>query len=95
LIAENLDNINDASRKIESLDGLQTLMEKLESVPSRLKRLDAVKDRLEDVEKKLDGALVSKESPSPLAQHQGFGSAFISCGFGSRVRNICGSGSRS
>ncbi len=61
LIAENLDNINDASRKIDNLGELKTILERLESVPSKLKRLEAVKERIEDVEKKLDGALMSKE----------------------------------
>ena len=64
MIAENLDNINDVTRKIDNIDELKKIIEKLEGVPSRLKRLDLVKDcleRLEEIQQKLGGAVLAKE----------------------------------
>ena len=74
VIAENLDNINDVTRKIDNIDELKKIIEKLEGVPSRLKRLDLVKDcleRLEEIQQKLGGAVLAKErrrvlDPPPL-----------------------------
>ena len=59
--------------------------------PLRLPVLDDVLevravDVLQNVEPLVEGDV--------LCRIQGFGSASISCGTGSRVRNICGSGSR-
>ena len=61
VIAENLDNINDVTRKIDNIDELKKIIEKLEGVPSRLKRLDLVKDCLEEIQQKLGGAVLAKE----------------------------------
>lgn len=71
VIAENLDNINDVTRKIDNIDELKTIIEKLEGVPSRLKRLDLVKEcleRLDRLEQKLgDGAIVNKDVAAKLS----------------------------